>query len=118
MTKQLEVGKTYTSENGMEWFCITIDDGIAHMRHAHNPHAIAHTWKLDGTPISLTDEYRIVFERGKLVLTGSLGIGFHSSGEGLAYTHRLTLSTLDGELATGTYTHPDGHRIKVEKAND
>jgi hypothetical protein len=125
MTKQLEVGKTYTSENGMDWLCIAVDGDIAHMRYDDMKDSVAYSWRLDGTAIRLTEEHRIVFEpeRGVVVLTswgtlhqwlqdqdGDLSMVDDSHGK-----YRLTLPTLDGELATGTYTHPDGHEIKVEK---
>jgi len=127
MTQQLEVGKTYTSENGREWFCIAVDGDIAHMRYAHNPSAAAYSWHVDGETICFSGgfdaEYRIVFEpeRGEVVLEGGSDVDgyweFDNFNGTIRETHRLTLSTLDGEgeLATGTYTGPDGHRIKVEK---
>jgi hypothetical protein len=116
MTKQLEVGKTYTSENGMDWLCIAVDGDIAHMRYDDMKDSVAYSWRLDGTAIRLTEEHRIVFEpeRGEVVLYGYAGASFGRvsfPGE----TRRLTIPTLDGELATGTYTSPDGHEIKVEK---
>jgi len=123
MTKKLEVGKTYTSENGLEWRCIAVNGYIAHMHELGLKNHVAHPWQLDGNPVNLTDDFRIVFEpeRGEVVLTswgtmdqwlrdGDLSVVGNSHDK-----YRLTLSTLDGELATGTYTGPDGHRIKVEK---
>jgi len=121
MTQQLEVGETYTSVNGMEWFCIAIDGDVAHMRHDHSPCTAAYAWLLDGTPLTISaHEYRIVFEpeRGEVVLHGGLdkidGWGFDTYIIA-SVSHRLTIPTLDGELATGTYTSPDGYKIKVEK---
>ena len=118
MTKQLEVGKTYTSENGVEWLCIAVDGNIAHMRNTYDKSSLAYPWSLDGTPVSIPYEYRIVFEpeRGELVLDGgsfrsALGVNWSFRGNGHigGDTHRLTIPTLDGKIPEGEVT------IKVEK---
>ena len=110
MTKQLEAGKTYISENGIEWFCISVYDDCARMHDAMDKYGPAHVWSLDGTPIRKSNECRIVFEpeRGELVLYGSLDNVFSLFTEA-HQTNRLTIPTLDGEIPEGEVT------IKVEK---
>ena len=116
MTQQLEVGKTYTSVNDMKFFCIALDDGIAHMRHADSPRSAALAWLLDGTPLTVREDgYRIVFEpeRGELVLHGRLDEfdewEFDTYSISSSVSHRLTIPTLDGKIPEGEVT------IKVEK---
>ena len=121
MTQKLEVGKTYTAEDGTKWRCIAVYGGTAHMRSADSAIAPAYAWTRHGYSITFGSDKRIVFEpeRGEVVLDGGQDRinewDFDDYGGSQAKTHRLRLPTLDGELATGTYTSPDGHRIKVEK---
>ena len=122
MTKQLEVGKTYTAEDGTKWRCIAVYGGTAHMRSADSAIAPAYAWTRHGYPTTFGSDKRIVFEpeRGEVVLDGQKNFSgscwrFESNCIDQSHTHRLRIPTLDGELATGTYVGPDGHRIKVEK---
>ena len=62
MTKQLEVGKTYTSKDGTLWLCIAVNGNIAHMRTNDMPSSTAYVWDTDGTPIGLPEKYRIPFD--------------------------------------------------------
>lgn len=48
----IEVGKTYTSKNGYEWLCITVDGEYAYMRASFTPFGTAYCFKTDGTNIS------------------------------------------------------------------
>ena len=69
---------------------------------------------------SIIIAFRRVIElvRGEMVLCGmsrGLGLEFFRSESLLnAATHRITLPTIDGKLATGEYTGPDGSVIKIE----
>ena len=66
MTRQLEVGKTYTSMNGDKWRCIAVNGGIAHMQTKDDQLSVAHAWHVDGTHAGRNVKYNIVFkpERG------------------------------------------------------
>jgi hypothetical protein len=63
--------------------------------------------------------YRIRPEpkRETVTVTGGLGSawGFYEYGTSPSETHSITFDMIDGDLPPGTYTHPDGHTITVER---
>jgi len=57
-------------------------------------------------------------KRETVVLTGSAQADWVFSANTVHFdTHRLTLPLLDGDLAPGKYTSPEGHNIEVERIN-
>lgn len=59
---KLEVGKTYTSNNGYKWECILVEGDLAWLR--GGPDHSAYVWNVDGTPVCLRSskqEYTIEF---------------------------------------------------------
>lgn len=54
MSNTLQVGQTYTSENGSEWECIFVRDGMAWMAgfYSDGEPSTAYIFDIDGTNIS------------------------------------------------------------------
>lgn len=111
---QIEVGKTYPDQAGRKWECLFIRDDVAFMQFGGA--GDAYRYKLDGTPISFgsNDEWTIDLGpvRGEVVLYGRSVFGV---AQVKSDTHKLTLPTLDGKPAVGTYTGENGLSVKIEE---
>lgn len=59
----LTVGKTYTSANGDKWECIAVNGDTAWMADVYSGgvSGVAYQFHVDGTPVCLLHQYRIVF---------------------------------------------------------
>lgn len=113
---QIEVGKTYPDRAGREWECLFIRDDVAFMQFVGG--GDAYRYKLDGTPISFgsLNQYTIDLGpvRGEVVVFTDVDFEFTDSKCDWD-SHKITIPTLDGKPAVGTYTGENGLCVKIEE---
>lgn len=114
---QIEVGKTYPDRVGRKWACLFIRDGIAFMQLYGG--GDAYRYKLDGTPISFGSLNQYTIDLGPVRGEATLHVGGALTSASRTKvsddTHKLTIPTLDGKPAVGTYTGENGLCVKIEE---
>lgn len=105
----IEVGKTYTGKNGIEWLCIAVDGEYAYMRLPDNPAGSAYCFKTDGTNISQGGgDWDVQFEPVIKTVTRHLdaietsSYAGHSRFEFEYGSMQLTFETIDGVIDWST----------------
>lgn len=86
-TRQLEVGKKYTSRDGTKWTCVLIRDGHAWL--ATDYISPNYVWTIEGKSVSLDSDYDIVFPP----TTETRRIPIHAEGQDVY----LLYTVIDGK---------------------